>query len=82
MKSEKIKIKNCIVVNFFYLNNNKKLLMWCKKWKKLQCFEINVKKKKKKNVNEGWKEVGKEEGPVEVAKRGNISHKTESGNRI
>jgi hypothetical protein len=39
-------------------------------------------KKKKKKEKERRKEGRKEEGPVEVAKRGNISHKTESGNRI
>jgi hypothetical protein len=27
---EKLK-KNCIVVSFFYVNNNKKLLIWYKK---------------------------------------------------
>jgi len=50
--------KNFYCNEFFYLNNNKKLLMWYKKWKKWQCFNVNCywkiwksKKKTKKNVN-------------------------------
>jgi len=47
-----------IVVNSFYLNSNKKLLMWYKKWKKWECFDITcywkfekVKKEKRKKTS-------------------------------
>jgi len=36
------------VVNFFYLNSNKKLLMWYKKWKKWKCFDIDGSRKYEK----------------------------------
>jgi hypothetical protein len=42
--------KFCFVVNFFYLDNNKKLLMWYKKWKKEKenIFDLTFLRKVKK----------------------------------
>jgi hypothetical protein len=47
--------KNLYCSECFYLNSNKKLLMWYKKWEKWECFNVDcywkfekVKKKKTK----------------------------------
>jgi hypothetical protein len=48
---EKVK-KFCSL--FFYLNNNKKWLMWYKKWKKFECFDYNFFLGEMKNKERKW----------------------------
>jgi hypothetical protein len=45
--------KNCIIMNFFYLNNNKNLLLWYKKRESENILKLII-FEKNKNKGEKW----------------------------